>query len=75
MNGVSYKYGKGESIMKVTEVNRLNRVDVTLYQPGDVFLTKQSIGILHNGKIETLVKQSDVRKMVRDELKKVTKND
>lgn len=55
-------------------VNSLNKVDTTKYIEGDVFLTKQSIGIIHNGKMETLVRQSDVRKIVRDELKKVKKD-
>lgn len=60
--------------MSIHKVESLNKVDQTRYIEGDFFLTKQSIGILHNGKIETLVKQSDVRKIVRDELKKVKKD-
>ena len=64
--------GKKVNLYKVTS---LSKVDKTRYKEGDIFMTSQSIAILHNGKMETLVKQSDVRKLVRDELKKVTKNE
>ena len=57
--------------MNVYQVENMSKVNVSRYIEGDVFMTKQRIGILHNGKIETLVKQSDVRKIVREELKKV----
>ena len=57
--------------MKPIKVERLNGIDPTKYSEGNLFLTDRSIAILHNGKVETLVKQSDVRKMVRDEVKKV----
>ena len=57
--------------MKPIKVERLNSIDPTKYREGDLFLTDRSIAILHNGKVETLVKQSDVRKMVREEVKKV----
>ena len=57
--------------MNVYQVENMSKVNVSRYIEGDVFMTKQRIGILHNGKIESLVKQSDVRKIVREELKKV----
>lgn len=57
--------------MKTIKVERLNLIDPTKYSEGDVFLTDRTIAILHNGKVETLVKQSDIRKIVRDEVKKV----
>ena len=61
--------------MAVYEVNRLDTIDTSHYSNGDIFLTKQSIAIMHNYKIEPLVKQSDVKKMIREEVKKVTKKD
>ena len=66
---------KEEIRMAVYEVNRLDTIDTTHYSNGDLFLTKQSIAIMHNYKIEPLVKQSDVKKMIRDEIKKVNKKD
>ena len=57
--------------MNVYQVENMSKVNVSRYIEGDVFMTKQRVGILHNGKIESLVKQSDVRKIVREELKKV----
>ena len=61
--------------MAVYEVNRLDTIDTSHYSNGDIFLTKQSIAIMHNYKIEPLVKQSDVKKMIRDEVKRVNKKD
>ena len=61
--------------MKTIKVDRLTMIDPTKYSEGDLFLTDRSIAILHNGKVETLVKQSDVKKMVRDEVKKVLKDE
>lgn len=61
--------------MKTIKVERLNLIDATKYREGDFFLTDRSVAILHNGKVETLVKQADVRKIVRDEVKKVLKNE
>ena len=61
--------------MKTIKVKRLNNIDPTKYSEGDIFLTNLSVAILHNGKVETLVKQTDVRKMVRDEVKKVLKDE
>ena len=60
--------------MKTIKVNSLNKIDPTKYSEGDLFLTDRSIAIIQNGKVETLVKQSDVKKMVRDEVKKVLKD-
>ena len=50
-------------------------IDPKKYSEGDVFLTDRSIAILHNGKVETLVKQSDIRKIIREEVKKVLKDE
>lgn len=70
--------------MKVLKVNDLKKVDPTRYLEGDVFLTGRSIGILHNGKIEPMVKQSDLKeyvkkkdvaKLIDDALKKVKENE
>jgi len=61
--------------MSVYKVTSINKVDPTRYTEGDFFLTKQTIGMLHNGKIDRLVKQTDVRKIIRDEIKKVKKDD
>lgn len=61
--------------MKTIKVNSLNKIDPTKYSEGDLFLTDRSIAIIHNGKVETLVKQSDVKKMVREEVKKVLKDE
>ena len=57
--------------MRLFKVSSLSKVDTTKYREGDFFITDKSVSILVNGKIETLVKQSDIRKIVRDEIKKV----
>lgn len=75
MKNVFYKYGRGVNKMRVYNVTQLNKVKPSLYIEGDLFLTKQSIGILHNGKMDTLVKQSDVKKMIQREIKKVLKDE
>lgn len=59
--------------MNPIKVTSLSKIDPTKYKEGTLFLTSQSIAILHNGKVETLVKQSDVRKLIRDEVKKAVK--
>ena len=59
--------------MKLFHVKQLNKVDTTKYKEGSVFLTKQSIAMLHDGKMEQLVKKSDIKQLVRKELKKVKK--
>ena len=61
--------------MKTIKVDRLTMIYPTKYSEGDLFLTDRSIAIVHNGKVETLVKQSDVKKMVREEVKKGLKDD
>ena len=60
--------------MNGIKVSNLSKIDPTKYSEGSLFITDKSVGILHGGKVETLVKQSDVRKIVRDELKKVKQN-
>lgn len=61
--------------MNGIKVSNLSKIDPTKYSEGSLFITDKSVAILHGGKVETLVKQSDVRKIVRDEVKKVSKND
>lgn len=70
--------------MKVLQVNNLEKVDPARYIEGDLFLTEEKIGILHKGKIEPMVKQSDLKeyvkkkdvaKIVAAELKKVNSHD
>ena len=60
--------------MNGIKVSNLSKIDPTKYSEGSLFITDKSAAILHGGKVETLVKQSDVRKIVRDELKKVKQN-
>lgn len=60
--------------MNGIKVSNLSKIDPTKYSEGSIFITDKSVAILHGGKVETLVKQSDVRKIVRDELKKVKKD-
>ena len=59
--------------MATHKVTSLSKVDPTRYIEGDLFLTKRSIGILHNGKIETLVTQSEVKKEIKEIVKKELK--
>lgn len=59
--------------MSVIKVNQLSKINTTKYKEGTLFMTNQSIGIVHNGKVETLVKQSQVKKMIKDEVKKAVK--
>lgn len=70
--------------MKVLTVNNLEKVDASRYIEGDVFLTEEKIAVLHQGKIEPLVKQSDLKeyvkkkdvvKMIDAALKKVNTSD
>lgn len=69
--------------MKVLTVNSIDKVDTTRYTEGDVFLEPGKVGILHNGKVEPLVrltdlkdyvKKKDVQKLINDTLKKVNKD-
>lgn len=61
--------------MNGIKVSNLSHIDPTKYSEGSLFITDKSVAILHGGKVETLIKQSDVRKIVRDELKKVKTNE
>ena len=54
----------------VIKVKKLTGINTTLYKEGTLFSTDRQLGILHNGKIEPLLKRSDVKKMIQDELKK-----
>jgi len=60
--------------MKVVKVTSIQKVNPTQFNEGTVFLTKNTIALLVNGKIEPLVKQSDIRKLIREELKRGAKN-
>lgn len=51
--------------MKVLTVNDIKKVDATRYIEGDIFLSKKEIGILHQGKIEPMIKQSDLKEYVK----------
>lgn len=57
----------------VYKVDNIQNVNTTHYKEGDVFLTKNTIALLHNGKIEALVKKSDVKKLIKDEVEKQMK--
>lgn len=57
--------------MQGIKVSNLTKVDTRNYKEGTVFITDQSVGVLLNGKIEALVKQSELRKIIRQEVKKV----
>ena len=59
--------------MNPIKVTRLDKIDPTRYTEGTVFITDKSVALLHGGKVETLVKQTDVRKLIRDEVKKAVK--
>lgn len=67
-------------IKNVFQVKSLADVQVINYKEGDIFITKRSIGILANGKIQTLetskpdlseyVKKDEVKKMIEKGVKK-----
>lgn len=57
----------------VYTVDNIQNVNTTHYKEGDLFLTKNTIAVLHNGKIEALVKKSDVKKLIKDEVTKQMK--
>lgn len=61
--------------MRTIKTASLSKIDPSKYSEGDLFLTDKRVAILQNGKVETLIKQSDIKKIIRDELKKVKKND
>lgn len=66
--------------IKAYQVNSLAKVDPSFYIEGDIFITKQSVGILANGEIKTIpfsradlsnyVKKSDLEKTVKELIKK-----
>lgn len=65
-------------IIKAYRVTAFNKVDTTRYIEGDLFISNKLIGMLVNGKIETLnrsqnltsyVRVKDVEKMIDDKLK------
>ena len=60
--------------MDIQKVNQLSKIDTTKYKEGTLFMTSQSIALLHNGKVEPLVKQSQIKKLIQDEVKKVLKD-
>lgn len=59
--------------MNGIKVSNLSKIDPTKYIEGSIFITDKNVAILHGGKVETLVKQSDVRKLVKSEVKKAVK--
>ena len=66
MLNVSYKYGKGvNKKMAVYKVENLTKVNPTRYIEGDLFITKKSAALLLNGKIEPIIKQSDLKGYVK----------
>lgn len=60
--------------MRTIKTASVSKIDPSKYIEGDLFLTDKSVAILQKGKVETLVKQSDIKKIIRDELKKVNKD-
>lgn len=61
--------------MRTIQVKSLSKIDPSKYSEGDVFLTDRSVAILQGGKVETLVKQSDIKKIIQNEIKKAVKKD
>lgn len=59
--------------MAVHKVENLSKVDPTRYFEGDLFISKQGAALLLNGKLETIMKRTDIRKMIRDEIRKERK--
>ena len=51
--------------MKTVKVNSLKKVDVTRYKEGDLFLTEKEQAILQEGKLDPLVKQSDLKGYIK----------
>ena len=51
--------------MKVIQVNNLKKVDVTRYKEGDIFISEKEKAILHQGKLDPLVSQSDLKGYVK----------
>lgn len=57
----------------VYTVDNIQNVNTTHYKEGDLFLTKNTIALIQNGKMEALVKKSDVKKLIKDEVEKQMK--
>lgn len=59
--------------VRAFKVNSLAKVNTFNYREGDLFITNRSIGILMNGKIETLqTEKTDVSELVtKKELEKI----
>lgn len=51
--------------IKSYEVKNLSKVNTTLYKNGEIFYTDKGIGILHKGKVKTLVSSSDLSNYVK----------
>jgi len=51
--------------MAIHKVESLTKVDPTRYIEGDIFLTKKGAAMLLNGKLETIIKQSDLKNYVK----------
>lgn len=59
--------------MAVYRVTNLSKVNTTLYREGDLFLSDKGAGLLINGRVEPIMTRADVRKMIRDEIRKGVK--
>ena len=55
--------------MTVYPVKNLSKINKQFYKDGDIFYTKNSTAILINNKMETLLKKSDVEKMIEKVVK------
>lgn len=50
--------------MKPIHVQDLKKIDPSRYTEGQLFLSDKQIGIIHRGKIDPLVKQSEIKNLV-----------
>lgn len=51
--------------MAVYEVENFHKIDPARYREGDLFITKKTAALLLNGKMEPIVKQSDLKNYVK----------
>lgn len=51
--------------MKVVKVTNMQNVDVTQYKEGDIFISEKEKGILHQGKIDFIITQKDLKGYVK----------
>ena len=51
--------------MKIIHVTSLKKVDPSRYTEGDIFLSEKEKAILHRGKLDPLVSQSDLKGYVK----------